>query len=50
MNLLKILPIIIMLESFAACIPLFICRHWWSGIYWFAAGLLNFAVIFGMKK
>lgn len=49
-KLLNILPIIIMLESFAASIPLFMCRQWGSGLYWFAAGLLNFAVIFLVKN
>lgn len=47
---LNILPVIIMVESFAASIPLFICGRWGSGLYWFSAGLLNMAVIFGVKK
>jgi len=43
-----VLPIIIMVESFAASIPLFIYGKYGSAIYWFAAGLLNFSVIFLM--
>jgi len=49
-KLLNILPIIIMLESFAAAVPLLICRRWGSGLYWLSAGLLNLAVIFLIKK
>jgi len=49
-KLLNILPIIIMLESFAAAVPLLICQRWGSGLYWFSAGLLNLAVIFLIKK
>lgn len=49
-NFLNILPIIIMVESFAASIPLFVCKRWGSAIYWFSAGLLNFAVIFCIKR
>jgi len=47
---LNILPVVIMVESFAASVPLFICGRWGSGLYWFSAGLLNFAVIFFIKK
>jgi len=47
---LNILPIVIMIESFAASVPLFVCGRWGSGLYWFAAGLLNFTVVFGVKK
>jgi len=47
---LNILPVLIMVESFAAAIPLFIFGRYGSGLYWFAAGLLNFAVVFGIKK
>jgi hypothetical protein len=39
-----------MVESFAASIPLFIYQKWGSATYWFAAGLLNFAVIFLIKR
>ena len=49
-KLLNVLPIIIMIESFAASIPLFIYQKWGSGLYWFSAGLLNLAVIFLIKK
>ena len=48
--ILNILPIIIMIESFLASIPLIACGRWGSGLYWFAAGLLNFAVIFLIKR
>lgn len=43
---LKALPTIIMLESFLACVPYFLTRQWGCGLYWFAAGLLNLAVIY----
>lgn len=46
MEILKALPTIIMVESFAACIPYFLMRQWGPGLYWFAAGLLNLAVIY----
>ena len=49
-KLLDLLPIIIMIESFLSSIPLLIYGRWGSGLYWFAAGLLNFAVIFLIKK
>ena len=49
-KLLDLLPIIIMIESFLASIPLLIYGRWGSGLYWFAAGLLNFTVIFLIKK
>lgn len=44
------LPVIIMAESFLAVVPLAICGRYGSALYWFAAGLLNFAVIFGIRK
>ena len=46
----NILPVIIMVESFAASVPLAIVGRWGSAMYWFAAGLLNCAVIFGIKR
>ena len=49
-RLLHLLPIVIMVESFAASIPLAIYGKWGSALYWFAAGLLNMAVIFGIKR
>ena len=48
-NFLNLLPVIIMVESFAASVPLFLSGRWGSAAYWFAAGLLNWAVIFGIK-
>ncbi len=47
---LHVLPIIIMVESFAASIPLAIYGKWGSALYWFSAGLLNIAVIFCVKR
>lgn len=44
--ILYFLPVIIMAESFLACIPYFIARQWGYAIYWLSAGLLNLAVIF----
>lgn len=49
-NLLNLLPIIIMIESFIASIPLFICGRYGSALYWLSAGLLNMAVIFFIKR
>ena len=49
-KILDVLPVIIMIESFAASIPLFICQRWGSAVYWFSAGLLNLAVIFMIKR
>jgi len=49
-KLINVLPIIIMVESFLASIPLFVFRRWGSALYWFAAGLLNLAVIFFIKR
>ena len=37
----NVLPIVIMVECFLACIPLFITRRWGSAIYWLSAGLLT---------
>jgi len=47
---LDLLPIVIMILQFIACIPLFIFGRWGSGIYWFAAGLLSYTVIYGIKR
>lgn len=44
------LPIIIMIESFIAAIPLAIQQRWGSALYWFSAGLLNLSVIFFIKR
>jgi hypothetical protein len=41
---------IIMVECLAASVPYFIYKNWGSAIYWLAAGVLNFSVIFLMKK
>ena len=49
-KLLDMLPVIIMLESLAASIPLFVCGRYGTAIYWFSAGLLNFSVIFLIKN
>lgn len=50
MKIYNILPVIIMVESFAAGIGALLFQRWGSGCYWLAAGLLNLAVIFGIKK
>jgi len=47
---LNLLPIIIMVEAFAASVPLARYGRWGSALYWFAAGLLNLAVIYGIKR
>jgi hypothetical protein len=47
---LSLLPIIIMVESFLAVIPYAFSQKWGSAMYWLAAGLLNLAVIFMIKK
>jgi hypothetical protein len=39
-----------MVESYLASIPLFIYKQYGSGLYWFAAGTINFAIIFLVKK
>lgn len=44
--ILKFLPTIIMIESFLACVPYLYQQKWGMGLYWFAAGLLNLAVIY----
>jgi len=49
-KLLNILPIIIMVESLAASVPYFIYKNWGTGLYWLSAGVLNFSVIFLIKK
>lgn len=46
----NILPIIIMIEMILASIPLFINGKYGSAIYWLTAGILNFAVIFMIKR
>ena len=45
-----ILPIVIMVESFAAAIPLAVGGRYGSALYWFAAGLLNFSVIYLIRR
>jgi hypothetical protein len=46
----NILPIIIITESILAAGILFFYQKWGSGLYWLAAGILNFSVIFLIKK
>jgi len=46
----NVLPIIIMIESFVATIPLLYYHKYGSALYWFAAGLLNLAVIFCIRR
>jgi len=45
----NVLPTIIMIEMFVASVPLFYYKQYGSALYWFAAGLINLAVIFGIK-
>jgi len=49
-KLIHILPVIIMVESWLAAIPLAIYRQWGSALYWFSAGTLNLCAIFLIKK
>ena len=44
-----VLPVIIMIESFAASAMLIWVGRYGSGLYWFSAGLLNFSVVFGVR-
>ena len=44
------LPMLIMIESFLAVIPMVATHRWGHAVYWFTAGLLNFAVIFLIKR
>lgn len=46
----KMLPTIIMIEMFLASIPYFINGKYGSGLYWLAAGLINFGIVFLMPK
>ncbi|MDP8275762.1 MAG: hypothetical protein RAO92_05105 [Candidatus Euphemobacter frigidus] len=48
-KILNVLPVIIMVESLVAAIPLACAQRWGSAVYWLAAGLLNWAVIYGIK-
>jgi len=50
MKIYDALPVIIVVESFLAAVVLLGCRRWGSGLYWLAAGILNLAVIFLIKK
>jgi len=45
-----VLPVLIMIEMFLASIPYAIAGKWGTALYWFAGGLLNCAVIFGIRK
>jgi len=47
---LNVLPIIIMVESFAACIPLFYYGRYGSGLYWLSAGIIGWTITFGVKQ
>jgi len=50
MKWIDLFPTIVMIQMFLASIPYAITRHWGSALYWFSAGLLNFGVIFLIKK
>lgn len=49
-KLLDVLPTIIMVESFLACIPYFVIGKYGSGLYWLSAGMLNMSVIYLIKS
>jgi hypothetical protein len=49
-KLLDVLPTVIMIESFLASFFLIFGGRWGSALYWFAAGLINAAVIFGVRQ
>lgn len=46
----KILPTIIMIEMFLAAIPYLVSGKYGSALYWFAAGLINLAVIYILPR
>jgi hypothetical protein len=50
MNAYDVLPVIIAVESVAASIPLLLKGAYGSAVYWLAAGILNFSVIFLIKR
>lgn len=47
---LNLLPTMMMFQMFLASIPYALAGKWGSALYWFAAGLLNLAVIFFIKR
>lgn len=44
------LPAVIMAESFAAAVVMAAVGRWGQAVYWAAAGLLNFSVVFLIPK
>ena len=42
----KVLPTLIMAESFAAGVVYLWCGEWGRAVYWIAAGVLNLAVVY----
>jgi len=44
-----VLPVVIMAESLAAAGVLAVAGRWGSAVYWAAAGVLNWAVVFGVR-
>ena len=46
----QFLPGLIMAESFAAAAVYGLSGRWGSALYWFAAGVLNLAVIVGIRR
>lgn len=51
MNILNnVLPIVIIVESLLAGVILFFTKQYGSAIYWIAAGTINFAAVFLIKK
>ena len=44
------LPILMIIEAVLAAGLLFWCKRWGSGVYWLAAAMLNFAVVFLIRR
>jgi hypothetical protein len=46
----KVLPTIIIVESYLASIPYAFNHRWGSALYWFAAGTINIAAVFLIRR
>jgi hypothetical protein len=49
-KIIYVLPTIIIVESYLACIPLVITHRWGSALYWFSAGTINIAAVYLIKR
>jgi hypothetical protein len=49
MVFLELAPVLIAILSFISGMVFLTNGFWWPALYWFAATLLNVAVIFGMR-